>query len=143
MRWSGYAGGNDAVDHQVVNLLFEGGATVSHCMESYSWARDRQTRICLTGGEILGDARTLTIHRFADRSTTRWDAALEAGNATHESSYVLGNDGLMRDWVETLRSLPSARYTERFHQSIQAHAMAFAAEASRLQGGHPVPLATL
>ena len=138
-----YAGGNDAVDHQVVNLLFEGGATVSHCMESYSWARDRQTRICLTGGEILGDARTLTIHRFADRSTTRWDAALEAGNATHESSYVLGNDGLMRDWVETLRSLPSARYTERFHQSIQAHAMAFAAEASRLQGGHPVPLATL
>ena len=138
-----YAGGNDAVDHQVVNLLFEGGVTVSHCMESYTWARDRQTRICLTNGEIIGDARVLEVHRFSDRQTWRWDAALEGGTAQHESSYVLGNDGLMRNWVETLRTLPPVRYEACFHASIQAHAMAFAAEASRLHGGRPVPLATL
>lgn len=138
-----YAAENDAVDHQIVNLLFEGGVTVSHCMESYTWGRDRQTRICLTGGEIIGDARRLTIHNFADRTTQIWDAALEAGNATHESSYVLGNDGLLRDWVQTLRTLPPAAYSDRFHESIQAHAMAFAAEHSRLNRGEPVPLATL
>ena len=129
-----YAGGNDAVDHQVVNLLFENGVTVSHAMESYTFGRDRETRLFFTGGEILGDARRLVIRRFADRTTTVWDAALESGNAAHESSYVVGNDG---------RSLPPAHYAERFHESIQAHAMAFAAEVSRTHGGVPVPLASL
>ena len=138
-----YAGGNDAVDHQIVTLLFEGGVTAQHCMESYTWGRDRQTHIFLTNGEIVGDARTLDVYRFSDRSHTRWDAALEAGGATHEAGYVLGNGGLLHDWVWTLRTLPPSHYPARFHESIQAHAMAFAAEASRLSGGDPVPIATL
>ena len=138
-----YAGGNDAVDHQTVNLLFANGVTVQHCMESYTWGRDRETRLCLTDGEIVGDARTLTIRRFSDRRAWRWDAALEAGGPTHESSYVLGNDGILRDWVETLRTLPPAHYPARFHASIQAHAMAYAAEASRLAGGRAIPIAAL
>lgn len=138
-----YACENDAVDHQVVNLLFEGGVTVSHSMEAYTWERDRQTRICCTRGEIIGDARTLTIHHFDSRTTEQWDAALESGTATHESSYILGNDGLMRDWVEAMRTLPPTAYVERFHESIQSHALAFAAEYSRLNGGAPVPIASL
>ena len=138
-----YAGGTDAVDHQTVNLLFEGGITVQHCMESYSWARDRETHLCLTDGEIIGDARTLTIRRYSDRSSWIWDAALEAGGAAHDSSYAMGNGGLLRDWVDTLRTLPPVRYAARFHECIQAHAMAYAAEASRLAGGRPIPLATL
>lgn len=138
-----YTCGSDAVDHQIVNMRFANGVTVSHCMESYTLGRDRQTRIFLTNGEIIGDARHLTIHRFSDRTTTLWDAALEAGNALHESSYILGNDGLLRDWVDTLRTLPPAYYFDRFHESIQAHAMAFAAEASRVRDGIAVPLAAL
>lgn len=138
-----YACGNDAVDHQTVNLLFENGVTVQHCMESHTWGRDRETRVFLTGGEIQGDARKLIIKRFSDRKTFVWDAALESGNAQRESSYVLGNDGLMCDWVEAMRTLSPMRYAEHFHTSIQAHAMAFAAEASRTLGGQPVPLATL
>lgn len=138
-----YACDNDAVDHQVVNLLFEGGVTVSHAMESHTWARDRQTHIFLTDGEIVGDARTLRIHRFSDRATWLWDAALEGGSPTHESSYILGNDGLLEDWLTALRTLPPARYAERFHASLQSHAIAFAAEASRLAGGHPIPIAAL
>ena len=138
-----YACGSDAVDHQTVNLLFENGVTVQHCMESHTWGRDRETRIFLTKGEIIGDARKIVVHRFTDRKTFVWDAALESGNATRETSYVLGNAGLMRDWVDSMRSLAPDRYAERFHTSIQAHAMAFAAESSRVGGGHPVPLATL
>ncbi len=134
---------NDAVDHQVVNLLFEGGITVSHCMESHTWGRDRQTQLFFTDGEITGDARTLRMRRFSDRATWLWDAAIECGNATRESSYVLGNDGLLRDWITTLRTLPPQTYPERFHESIQAHAMAFAAEASRLANGTPIPIAAL
>lgn len=138
-----YACGSDAVDHQTVNLLFENGVTVQHCMESHTWGRDRETRIFLTKGEILGDARKIIVRRFSDRKTFEWDAALEGGHATRESSYVLGNDGLMRDWVDTMRTLSPEAYVERFHTSIQAHAMAFAAELSRVSGGQTVPLATL
>ncbi len=138
-----YACENNAVDHQVVNLLFEKGVTVSHCMESYTWGRDRLTKLFFTRGEIIGDARRLTIHDFGRRTTELWDAALEAGNAHAESSYILGNDGLMADWIQTLRTLPPSTYAERFHESIQAHAMAFAAEFSRTEGGIPVPIATL
>ncbi|MBQ9694534.1 MAG: epoxyqueuosine reductase QueH, partial [Kiritimatiellae bacterium] len=138
-----YVCGSDAVDHQTVNLLFENGVTVQHCMESHTWGRDRETRIFLTRGEIWGDARKILVRRFSDRKTFEWDAALETGNATHESSYVLGNDGLMRDWVDSMRTLSPDLYADRFHTSIQAHAMAFAAECSRTSGGHPVPLATL
>ena len=97
----------------------------------------------MTNGEIIGNARTLDIYRFSDRSHIHWDAALEAGGATHESGYVMGNGGLLHDWVWTLRTLPPSLYSDRFHESIQAHAMAFAAEASRLSGGDPVPIATL
>ena len=138
-----YACGNDAVDHQTVNLLFENGVTVQHCMESHTWGRDRETRVFLTRGEIWGDARKIIVRRFSDRKTFEWDAALETGNATRETSYVLGNDGLMRDWVDSMRTLSPEAYAKRFHTSIQAHAMAFAAEASRTSGGQAVPLATL
>jgi hypothetical protein len=134
---------NDAVDHQVVNLLFENGVTVQHTMESYTWGRDRMTRIFLTHGEIIGDARHLTIHRFDTRTTTFWDAALEDGNAQHESSYWLGNDGIMRSFIDALRTLPPDQYANAFHKSIQSHLMAFAAEYSRLHGGVSIPIATL
>ncbi len=138
-----YACENTAVDHQVVNLLFENGVTVSHCMESYTWARDRLTQLFFTKGQIIGDARRLRIHCFADRTTELWDAGLEGANALGESSYTLGNGGLMADWVQALRTLPPTVYAERFHESIQAHAMAFAAEVSRSEGGIAVPIATL
>lgn len=138
-----YVCGSDAVDHQTVNLLFENGVTVQHCMESHTWGRDRETRIFLTRGEIQGDARRILVKRFSDRRVFEWDAALEGGNAKRESSYILGNDGLLRDWVDSMRTLSPLHYAQRFHTSIQAHAMAFAAETSRTMGGQPVPLATL
>ncbi len=134
---------NDAVDHQVVNLYFEGGITVQHVMESYTWGRDRSTRIFLTKGEIIGDARQLTIHDFAQRKTTLWDAALEHGNAERTSGYSLGNNGIMKAFIQSLRTLSPMCYVEVFHESIQSHAMAFAAEHSRLNDGHPTPIATL
>ena len=132
-----------AVDHQQVNLLFANGVTVSHSMESFTWGRDRETAIFLTHGEIRGDARTITVKNFRTRTETRWDAALETGNATHESSYVLGNAGLMHDWVTAMRTLPATERYRSFHSCIQAHAMAFAAEFSRRHNGIAVPLAAL
>ena len=138
-----YACDNDAVDHQTVNLLFEGGLTVSHSMEAYTYDRDRQTRIFCTRGEIIGDSRTLRIRDFATRSETLWNAAQEIGIASQESAYVSGNEGIMQDWVDAMRGLPKSLYADWFHSAVQSHAIAFAAECSRAAGGMPIPVATL
>lgn len=138
-----YACDNDAVDHQTVNLLFEGGLTVSHAMESYTYDRDRQTRIFCTHGEILGNSRMLRIRNFATRTETLWDASAETGSVSQESAYATGNDGIMRDWVDAMRGLPKSAYAARFHSAVQSHAIAFAAELSRESGGVPIPVATL
>ncbi len=139
-----FACDNDAVDHQIVNLLFEGGVTVSHAMEAYTLDRERETRLFFTKGEIIGDARRIRIRYFETRTEELWDAALESGNSTNDSSYAQGNGGLMREWVDALRTCPPADYLETFHASMQSHAMAFATELSRIEhNGAPVPLATL
>ena len=46
---------NDVVDHQVVSLAYEGGATASLTMTAFTRMRDRETRIFGTRGELRGD----------------------------------------------------------------------------------------
>ncbi len=49
---------NDVVDHQVVNLEFSGGQTVSFSMVAFTeLICERQTRIHFTKGELIGDMR--------------------------------------------------------------------------------------
>lgn len=129
-----YACDNDAVDHQIVNLCFEGGITVSHVMASYTYTGGRQTRVFGSKGEIVGDGRRLTVHHFVDRTTTQWDSVLEAGD-TQNSGHGGGDFGLMRYLVEQLTSGDEASYVRIFEMSLESHKIAFAAEASRLASG--------
>lgn len=129
-----YACDNDAVDHQVVNLRFEGGVTVAHQMESFTYAGGRKTKIFGTRGEIVGDGRTLTIHHFDTRATELWDSALEAGLA-QGSGHGGGDYGLMDELVRQLSEGDPAGYPALFEASLESHRIAFAAEASRLRGG--------
>ena len=49
---------NDVVDHQVVNLLYDNGATASFTMTAFTeWGIDRQTRLFGTLGELRGDGQ--------------------------------------------------------------------------------------
>ena len=48
-----YACDNDVVDHQVVNMQFEGGATASFTMTAFNRQRDRETRIFGTAGRAV------------------------------------------------------------------------------------------
>ncbi len=125
---------NDAVDHQIVNMQFEGGVTVSHTMESYSYAGGRQTRIFGTRGEIIGDGKTLTIHHFADRTTSLWNSLTEAG-AFLASGHGGGDFGLMREFVRSLTQGTPEQWIATFEASLESHRIAFAAEASRRAGG--------
>ena len=129
-----YACDNDAVDHQVVNLRFEGGVTVAHQMESYTYTGGRETKIFGTRGEIVGDGRKLTIYHFDTRTTEVWDSVLEAG-AVQGSGHGGGDFGLMDELVYQLTEGDPTRYTEIFDVSLESHRIAFAAEASRRANG--------
>ena len=58
--------GNDVVDHQVVLMEFDGGATATCTLTGYSATNGRRTRLQGTHGEMLFDEAdgTITVKRF-------------------------------------------------------------------------------
>jgi len=52
-----YGSDNDVVDHQVVNMEFEGGRTAAFTMTAFTRPRPREDSIFCTGAEITGDGR--------------------------------------------------------------------------------------
>jgi predicted dehydrogenase len=57
---------NDVVDHQVVNMEFEGGKTASFTMTGFTKARQRETRIFGTEGEIYGNGTKIQLYHFVN-----------------------------------------------------------------------------
>lgn len=129
-----YACDNDAVDHQIVNMQFEGGITVAHQMESYTYTGSRTTQIFGTRGEINGDGRTIKVYHFDTRTTELWDSVLEAG-APQSSGHGGGDFGLMDELVYQLTKGDKATYVDIFDTSLESHRIAFAAEESRCNMG--------
>ncbi|KAG9123368.1 hypothetical protein FRC07_015026 [Ceratobasidium sp. 392] len=60
-----YESPNDVCDHQVVNIEFSNGSTASFTMVAFTTLIcERQSRVHLTHGEIIGDSNTLTVTDF-------------------------------------------------------------------------------
>jgi predicted dehydrogenase len=129
---------NNVVDHQVVNLEFEGGATATFSMCGFTHDVSRSVQVMGTKGEIRGcmEDGTLTIHDFLTRERT------EIHTRRSAPGHGGGDEAIVRGFLELLRdgegrkgaSLTSAE------ASVQSHMMAFAAEESRLAGGQPVEI---
>ena len=123
---------NDVVDHQVVNLRFATGATASFTMTAFTRARDRETRVFGTRGELHGDGTTLEVHDFlTDRTETiRTDVADDPAGAGHG-----GGDGrLMQQFVAAVATGDPSRIRSGPAESLETHLMVFAAEAARRDG---------
>ena len=120
---------NDVVDHQTVNLEFEGGVTAHFTMSAFTHRNGlRQTRICGTRGELIGDGETLTVHRFLDDSV-RTIEVNPAGSVDISDGHGGGDYGLVEHWVASLRN-GSAMLTGA-EQTLDSHRIVFAAEESR------------
>lgn len=129
-----YACDNDVVDHQIVNMQFEGGITVAHQMESYTYTGGRTTQIFGTRGELHGDGRTIKVYHFDTRTTELWDSVYEAG-APQTSGHGGGDYGLMDTLVQLLTTAEASTYVSIFEMSLESHRIAFAAEESRRNKG--------
>ena len=125
-----YACDNDVVDHQVVNMLFEGSRTASFTMTAFNRARDRETRIFGTRGELYGDGRFIEHFDFLTDKTEKFDTEAPAGSlGTY--GHGGGDYRLMQAFVAAVASGDAAKILSDAETTLQTHLMVFAAEKAR------------
>jgi len=124
-----YACDNDVVDNQVVNMQFEGKQTASFTMTAFTEMAHRQTRIFGTRGQLTGDGRKITVFDFLSDTSSTVDT--ESGDGTLLSGHGGGDYGLMSGFIAAVAENNPARILSGATESLETHAMVFAAEQAR------------
>ena len=120
---------NDVVDHQVINMVLEDGATIAFTMHGHSHDNVRTMRYDGTRATLRASEAAHEIAVY-DHLTGN-EEIIRPGRAA--GGHGGGDTGVMNAFVEALRhperpTLTSAR------ASLESHLMAFAAERARLEG---------
>lgn len=128
-----YACDNDVVDHQVVQLEFEGGVTASFTMVAFTTMRGRQTRIFGSHGELTTDSRTITVDDFRTLERRVIDTE-PIGDGALASGHGGGDEGLVVAMLNAVRQGDQQLVSSGADQSLESHLMVFAAEQARRRG---------
>jgi predicted dehydrogenase len=116
---------NDVVDHQVVNLLYEGGATASFTMIATSETRDRETIIFGTKGELRGSGEKIVHYDFLTEQTTQFE--IEQVEGGHGG----GDYRIMQAFTAAVGNDDSSGILSGPLESLETHMTVFAAEQAR------------
>ncbi len=130
-----FACDNNVVDHQVVNILFEGGITAQLTMTAFSEECYREIHVHCEKGEIYGNNRDnkLYCNVFGGEKTVS-DISVKIDSAYGHG----GGDYLMIcDLIQGYRGNRGENLTS-IEKSVQSHYIGFAAEQSRLAAGKTV-----
>lgn len=125
---------NDVVDHQVVNLEFENGATASFNMCAFNKG-GRYTRVMGTKGELYGDLEndTIDLFDFATREHTIIHPACTEVDGSHAGGHGGGDEGIVNTLYKYLTEGYDGAWLSEIGISVENHLATFAAEASRLE----------
>jgi predicted dehydrogenase len=126
-----YACDNDVVDHQVVDLLFEGGATASFTMTAFAEAGSRRTTVFGTRGELRGDGDVITRFDFLTDKTETIDTRPGEGAPGGHGG---GDYGLMKGFIEAVKGNDPSKVLSGPQETLETHLMVFAAEKARKTG---------
>jgi predicted dehydrogenase len=128
---------NNVVDHQVVNLEFEGGATATFSMCGFTHDVSRSVQVMGTKGEIRGymESGKITVYNFLSREET--EIRIHRTTSGHGG----GDEAIVRGFLRLIADGREGASLTSAGASVQSHMMAFAAEESRLNHGAPVTLA--
>lgn len=123
-----FACDNDVVDHQVVNLEFEDGATASFTMAAFNQAGGRETYIMGDQGTLRCADKTVVHHDFLTDRTTEIprDTSGLAG-----SGHGGGDFGLMQSFLAAVRENDPGHISSGPEVSLESHMIVFAAERAR------------
>lgn len=128
---------NDVVDHEVVNMEFENGATASFTMTGFTKEIRRTIRVMGTLGELEGNAETgkITVRIFGSEEDETIDvSAVLAGHVGHAG----GDTRLVDNIIGILQKGDLENNLTSIDASVHSHVMALAAEESRLENGKSI-----
>jgi predicted dehydrogenase len=123
---------NDIVDHQIVNMHFEGGVDAQ--LKSIAISNDLNRYITIYGTEGIltkgADGKTVKVEKI-NGETIIYDVEELAGGYQHHSG---GDVGIMKQFFEYLETGKADNITD-IVDSVMGHEIGFLAEESRLNGG--------
>ncbi|MEH7085058.1 Gfo/Idh/MocA family oxidoreductase [Neobacillus drentensis] len=129
-----YHSDNDVVDHQVVNMEFEGGATATFSMCGFTREQTRIVQIMGTKGEIRGNMEENSISIFD--FLTKQETVIKFDNPI--GGHGGGDQGIMRTFLREIQFGNKQDSVSSSSVSVRSHLMAFAAEESRLHQGQSI-----
>lgn len=117
---------NNVVDHQIVALEMDNDITINFTMDCFRLDDNRDTRICLTEGEIIGNEKTIIINRFRDHSRSVIDFS-----HTQDLPFHAGADlNIVANFVDAIAGNQTEMATS-IDLSVESHRLCFEAERSR------------
>lgn len=123
---------NDVVDHQVVSMLFDNGATVTLTMHGHSPVEHRSTRIEGTRGRLTGMLGNGGAWLRVDEHRTRLHKDYNTSPVSGEG-HGGGDMQLMADFTRSVRRGGNPpEVLAAAEQALRSHLLAFAAEEARL-----------
>lgn len=125
-----YACDNDVVDHQIVDMQFENGATAHLTLTAFTKDFYRNIKVCMEKGVIEGDMRDkkLRVCRFGQE-----EEIIDLSDSFSDA-HGGGDARLIDDVCEIMEGRKAFSETS-VSVSMQSHKIAFAAEESRKGGG--------
>jgi len=121
---------NDVVDHQVVNMEFEGGTTVSFTMNAFNRG-GRYIRLFGTKGELYANMSDteITVYTFDDCETHMIPVSTIDESIT--SGHGGGDKGIIHELYEYLGDNYNGFCAADINISVKNHLIGFAAERAR------------
>lgn len=135
-----FRGDNDAIDNQVVNMVFENGATAHLTMCAFSERCYRYIKVHGTKGEIHGDAEDGILYLTEYGKPVQKIDVNKLTDRVLDDGHGGGDYFLYRDFIDyiTVESPSITRTT--IDDSIESHLIGFKAEESRVSGGQPMKI---
>ena len=132
-----YHSDNTAVDHQVVNLLFDNGCSAHLTMTAFSADIYREIHVHCSLGEIFGNMHDnlITCNVFG-----KSHEVFDVGKVSDRGYMHGGGDSRMIRDVIAYYEDENAKELTSIENSFISHILAYAAEESRLKGGVPVKI---
>jgi len=124
-----YACDNDVVDHQVVNILFEGARTASFTMTGLTESTGRRTRIFGTRGEINAQGGQIRVYDFLTDTAEMIDTTKDDGSVL--TGHGGGDAGVMDCFVRAVAENNPSHIISGPDETLESHRMVFAAEKAR------------
>ncbi|MBR2568057.1 MAG: gfo/Idh/MocA family oxidoreductase, partial [Paenibacillus sp.] len=130
-----YKSSNNVVDHQVINMEFQNGATAMFSMSGFTRHQERRIQIMGTKGELRGENGRIVLMDFLTHEKTEIEIPPQT------TGHGGGDSGIVRSFLREIAQYGTSASLTSAEVSVRSHLMAFAAEESRLNKGQSIELA--